>query len=342
MTTDPQRPDVNGLIDGINAAADSAIRDFQRASDDYYNAILSGKDDEIARLTALLEEASNGGGEPATSDAKLGTTFGEAVGPSDAGAARIYDPGDDQALKPAVARGVTRIGLSRKDDSKNPDVVIAGIKSVFARYPQITEIDNMHENEVDRTDHRGGSDADMLAWAKEHKAIQDKIRATDFGAGKSVKTSVDMTRWGTVQGRSQKMMQKLKDIGALPDVYGSSCYGPGRDKKPAVKDRPEDHLGMCIDVAIQFGIRLFSCYEIACPLSPNYDRPSYVATWFPWADAYCKSKGNASDGKPVIQIRDWDYWNGQKAGGVDNRFSADGSTATTVGKTEKAFFASAG
>lgn len=329
--------DIDDVINQLNQHQQYDIRQQQLITSgaELLSATEAQLDAANARI-AVLEAAVTPTPTPTpvpASDTKLGATFNYPVGPSKVGAGRIYDYNDDQPLRDAVAHGVTRISLSSKDDTKVPATVVSRIKSVFSRYPQIKEIDYAHNNEADRTDHRGGSDADMTAWANECKAIFAAIKLTnDFGTGRAVKTAVDMTRWGTKNGISQKMMQKLKDIGALPDVYGSSMYGPGRDDNPATKDLPQTHLGICIDVAVQFGVKLVSCYEIACPLSTNYDRPTYVATWALWAVNYAKSKG--------VQIRDFDYWNGMKAGGVDNRFQADGSTATTVGKTEKAFFAS--
>lgn len=323
--------------DALQPTIDSLTAQLaQSLSDDAASeATITALQTEVRRLQAIID-----GGTPpppppppdpgTTTGVVLGTSFGGPVGTKLVLNSREYDIA---SVNPkAIAKGVKSLDASSRDDTKNPATVVSRIKATFARFPQIDEIDYFHENEADRTDHRGGSDADMTAWANECKAIFTAIKAERWPAGKTVRTGVDMTKFGTQGGRSQKMMQKLKDIGALPDVYGSSMYGGGREKSPAVKDDPRTHIGICIDVAVQFGIKLVSCLEIACPLSPNYDRAAYVATWAPWAAAYAKSKG--------IQLRHFDYWNGAKAGDVDNRFSADGTTDTTVGKTEAAFFAS--
>lgn len=269
---------------------------------------------------------------PPPAEATLkGTTFNEPVGPSKFGSQRAYDYGDDSTIQKAIARGVTHLDLSSRDDTKSGSVVVGRIKSLFAKYPQLTSIDYFHSNEADRTDHDGANATTMAAWAGACKTISDAIYAEkNWPAGKTVMFGVDMTGYGTVLGNSQKMMTLLKNNGTRVDVYGSSMYPPGRNKKPPTVSSFDDFIRPSIDVAAQFNIPYVSCLEIGTPLSSLYDRPSYVATWYPEFVRYAKSKGR----KP----RTFDYWNGNKAAdAADNRFSADGSTATVAGKTEKAF-----
>lgn len=272
---------------------------------------------------------SVGSQEPPAPPALLGTSFGGAVGTKKIDVSREYDIANVNAK--AIGKGVRFLDASSRDDTKNGITVVNRIKAALIRYPQIEEVDYCHENETDRTDHRGGSDADMKRWAAECKEISDAIY-DEFTDG-SVKFAVDMTGFGTKEGRSQKMMQYLADAHCFVEVYGSSMYPPGRNKVPPVKSDFADFIRPSIDVAADFGIEYVSCMEISTPMSGQYDRPTYVATWAPEFVRYAKSKG--------VKPRHFSYWNGTKGSGeIDNRFAADGTTDANVGKTEKAFFES--
>jgi len=326
---------LSGQVDSLGAANTSlsAANAQLTTANDSLTAANAQLEEEKAVIQRELDDCkSDPPPPPPGSGSKLGSSFGEIIGPSKVGAARIYDSGDSKPIGIAVDHGVTRISLSSRDDTRSGSTVVSRIKALFAKYPKITEVDYAHENEADRTDHRATNDADMRAWANECKAISDAIYAVrDWGAGRSVKFAVDMTGFGTQQGNSQKMMGYLKAVNCKVEVYGSSMYPPGRNKRPPVKSGFDEFIRPSIDVAAQFGIPFVSCYEIGTPLSSTYDRPSYVATWNPEFVRYAKSKG--------VEPRDFDYWNGTKDT-VDNRFQVDGSTTTVVGKTEKAFFAS--
>lgn len=275
----------------------------------------------------------------AVADVLRGWSMSDNPHPGECGVTRIYDVTattkvngkNVNAIDQAVnVHKVKRITLTSQDDTKNPATVVSRIKSVLARHPNL-EIDYAHENEVDREDHRGGSDADIKAWCAEHKAIQDAIHKefpADGSKGK-VKTAFDGTSWSNREGRTIKFMNELKRIGALPDVLGASWYPAGRKKTPPIESPMADHIDLWFEMAAGFGIKFVSCWEIGTPISINYDRAGLVTKWV--------KRGRDMANVTGTVFRDFIWWDQNI--GIDNRLAADGSTTTAQGRTQKALLA---
>lgn len=295
---------------------------------------------QVTDLEAQLADCQ-GGGEPPPpppptgSDLLLGTSMSDNPHPGNWGTARCYDATAGRVDVAVNTHHARRIDLTHRDDTKNPATVVSRIQALLTRYPSVAEVDNAHENEVDRKDHRGGSQASIDAWASEHAAIQRAVHA-QWPDGK-VKTAVDFIRDqienGTA-GASYKMLVALQKLNALPDVLAFSAYPKQRVVGTSPPQDPHSHIGVGVDLAAQFGIEWVSVWEIGTPLSNRYNRPAYVGAWAPYFRDYAESKG--------VKPRSFDYWDQQKAGDVDNRFAADGSTATRQGATQQAFMASIG
>lgn len=261
--------------------------------------------------------------EPPSSEMLIGWSMSPNPHPGVCGVARCYDTSGSDLSTAVNTHKVKRLALSSKDDTKSASTVVSRLRSVRSQFPDV-EIDYAHENEVDRSDHRGGSTSDINAWCAEHKAIQDAIHA-EWPDGE-VKTAIDGTSWSARQGNTIKFLNELERIGALPDVLAASMYPAGRKKSPPEESPMSDHIDLWVDFAQQFGIEYVSCWEIGTPLSSNYDRPALVTKWVKRLRDYAESKG--------IKPRDFLWWD--QSIGVDNRFSTDGSTSTVQGKTQKA------
>jgi hypothetical protein len=87
-----------------------------------------------------------------------------------------------------------------------------------------------------------------------------------------------------------------------------------------------DHIDVWIDLAVQFGIKLVSVWEIGTPLSPNYDRAALVQKWVKRFRDYALSRG--------ITPRDFIWWDNDI--GIDNRFYTDGSRDADPTKSQPA------
>lgn len=230
--------------------------------------------------------------------------------------ARCYNAGDvDDAVQNHQAK---RVALTFDDDPKDPAVVVARIKAIRQKYPQLL-IDYAHENEVDR--HRAG---DIPAWARESKAIGDAVHAA-FPDG-SVLFAADFTAAHIRDGTSEKFMAELARIGCKLDIFAYSGYPAGRNQRPAVETPMSQHIDVGIDLAAKYDIEYVAIWEIGTPVSTTYDRPTLVAKWPPHFTAYAKSKGR----KPVGVI----YWDSGDPQGVDNRWQNDAP------KTQQAFLGS--
>jgi hypothetical protein len=270
---------------------------------------------------------------PPTDPMLVGWSMSDEPHPGVCGVSRIYDWQDNDLATAVNTHKVRRIGLTSKDDTKSGAEVVRRIKDVLRRFPGL-EVDYAHENEVDRADHRGGSDASIKAWCAEHKVIQDAIHAAfpaDGSQGK-VKTAIDLTAYATRQlGVGEKMLVELKRIGALPDVLAASMYPAGRNDNPATESPMADFIDLFVDLAAKYGIGYVSCWEIGTPVSTRYDRPTLVTKWVRRLRDYSAQRG--------VVARDFIYWDQQKSGGPPNPFKFDGSTPTVQGATQKALLA---
>jgi hypothetical protein len=309
------------LDDAVTAVTGFGDARFQEGADSRQAEI----DDLKAKLDAATKPPPPPPPPPPPADSLLvGWSMSKNPHPGVCGVSRVYDPADLGEIDKAVnVHKVKRIALTSKDDTKSASTVVSRLKTLVARYPGI-QWDYAHENEVDRTDHRGGSDADILAWCAEHKAIQTAVHAA-FPLS-VVKMAIDGTSWGVHEGRTIKFLNELKRIGALPDVLAGSAYPAGRKKSPPTESPMADHIDVWIDLAVQFGIKLVSVWEIGTPLSPNYDRAALVQKWVKRFRDYALSRG--------ITPRDFIWWDNDI--GIDNRFYTDGSRDADPTKSQPA------
>jgi hypothetical protein len=265
---------------------------------------------------------------PAQSAMLVGWSMSDEPHPGQCGVSRIYDWQDSDLATAVNTHKVKRAALSSKDDTTSGAEVVRRIKDVLRRFPGL-EVDYCHENEVDRADHRGGSDASIKAWCAEHKGIQDAVHAA---ALPGVKTAIDLTAYATRElGLGEKFLAELQRIGALPDVLAASMYPAGRKDSPATESPMADHIDIFVDLAVKYGIRYVSCWEIGTPVSTRYDRPTLVTKWVRRLRDYSAQRG--------VIARDFIYWDQEKAGGPKNPFKYDGSTPTVQGATQKALLA---
>lgn len=193
----------------------------------------------------------------------------------------------------------------------NLTAIRASLSSVITARPELERIEYSWGNEVDRhvTDYalfeQNCHDIGLLIDAQ----FGDKVMFGVSFTGNCFRLPLKGTK------KVEPFKPVIRNVCSGPDRFvAANLYPQGRDDAPnATKTPCKDFVDPVLDTLAALGVRNFACWEIGTPISPNYDRPAYMAEIRDYTLDYAKGLG--------MTVLAMDYWDQDI--GIDNRLFHD-------------------
>jgi hypothetical protein len=210
--------------------------------------------------------------------------------------------------------GASALFLSDEGGVSTAAQLDSKLAALFVKHPT-TVVYYSPENEVTANDLTAAQAAAYIEKTRTMRIICNKYP--------NAYMAINLTAYGVRQGRHLQLQPCAQYLEAIT----ASCYNPGRSDTPPTWDAYPDYLDPLLDVARDWGRLPFGCGEFGNPISPTdpNKRPSYGAGMVRYLRDGCAARG--------VVFLGASWWDNQKAGGPNNRLSADNPLTAQAWKT---------